>query len=80
MEAVLVILIFNLAGIVEKWCMVYVRNLLVNSIAQMPSTAHMKDGSSKEIEDIKIGSIIVVSPGDEIVLDGVIVEGKGLVD
>ena len=40
----------------------------------------MKDGTSKEIEEIEIGSIIVVCPGDEIPLDGIIVIGKGLVD
>ena len=38
LEAVLVILIFSLAELIEKWCMVYVRNLLTNSISEMPST------------------------------------------
>jgi Cu+-exporting ATPase len=34
----------------------------------------------KNIDEIKVGDVVVVRPGEKIVLDGVIVEGKGAID
>lgn len=46
-------------------------------------TAHiLVDGEEKEIaiEEVKVGDIMVVRPGEKIPTDGVIVEGKGAID
>jgi Cu2+-exporting ATPase len=60
--------------------MVHVRNLLMNSLSTMPSTATLKSGESVEIDKIELGSILVCLAGDEIAIDGVVVRGEGLVD
>lgn len=69
----------------------FFQNLAVNrsrrSIAELmdirPDYANLKDGDDIKIvspEDVLIGEYIIVKPGEKVPLDGVVVEGKSMVD
>mgnify|MGYP000168047501 CR=1 FL=1 len=49
----------------------------------MPSTAHLVEGNEVRevpVEDLKVGDLVIVRPGEKIPVDGTVVEGQSYVD
>lgn len=82
-EAVAVMLFYQ----VGEWFEDYAVNRSRASIADLmdicPEYANLKKGESIEVvdpEDVAVGDIILIKPGERIPLDGMVVKGESLVD
>lgn len=80
-EAAIIVVLFGLGEALEEYGIKRSRLALENLINNSPKTAELKSGNGKvAIEQVKIGDIIIVRPGDKIGLDGEIIFGDSLVD
>lgn len=78
-EAAAVIFMFSLALLLESYSIARTRNAIRSLIELSPQTASIKNGNgeiTKKVEDISIGEIIIVRPGERVSLDGIITHGK----
>ncbi len=80
-EAVIIIILFAVSEALEEFGITRSQNALEELVQKTPKLALIKGQTEKTpIEQITIGDIVVVKPGDYIPLDGVVVEGESLVD
>ncbi len=80
-EAVIIVVLFSLGEALEAYGVQRSRSALQQLVASTPKTAQLKGSTDRvSVEDVKPGEIIVVSSGDQIPLDGEIVQGRSLVD
>lgn len=82
-EAVAVMVLFQLGEFLEGFAVGKSRKSIKSLMDIRPDKANVKrDGQTMEVmaEDVKVGDIIVVRPGERIPLDGKIISGKSLVD
>ena len=80
-EAAIIIVLFALGDNLEEFGIKRSQTALKKLIDSTPKTASVK-GKEKEvsIEDIEIGEIIIIKPGDIIPMDGIVIYGNSLVD
>ncbi len=79
-EASIIVILFGLGEALEEYGIQRSRLALEKLINSSPKTAELKSGKSVRIEEVGIGEIIIIKPGDKIGLDGEIVFGDSLVD
>lgn len=80
-EAVIIVILFAVAEVLEEFGMARSQKALEDLVNKTPKTALLKgEGEKTPIEDIKIGEVIVVKPGDQIPLDGKVIKGASLID
>lgn len=80
-EAAIIVVLFGLGEALEEYGVKRSQIALENLINNSPKTAELKIGNRKiTIEEIKVGDIIIIRPGDKIGLDGKIVLGDSLID
>lgn len=80
-EAAVIVVLFGLGEALEDYGIERSRLALEKLISGSPKTAELKSANEKvAIEEIKIGDIIIIRPGDKIGLDGEVVLGDTLVD
>lgn len=80
-EASIIVVLFGLGEALEEYGIQRSRLALEKLIDSSPKTVELKSGKqSVGIEEVKIGEIIIIRPGDKIGLDGEIVFGDSLVD
>ncbi len=80
-EAAVIVVLFGLGEALEEYGVKRSQIALENLITNSPKTAELKLGNKKvAIEEIKIGDITIIRPGDKIGLDGEIMMGDSLVD
>ena len=80
-EAAIVIVLFALADTLEEFGIEKSQTALKELVETAPKAAQVKGKEEKvPIENIGIGEIIVIKPGDQIPLDGEVVRGSSLVD
>ncbi len=82
-EAVFVMLFFQLGELFEDYAEDNSRKSISHLMDIRPDSANLlKDGKLTVVkpEDVKIGDIIVVKPGEKIPLDGKVVEGKSSIN
>ena len=82
-EAASLAFLFSLAELLEQYAVDRARNSLRELMKLAPPTARVRrDGRELElpVEDVQIGEIVVVRPGDRIPLDGEVVSGESAVD
>jgi Cd2+/Zn2+-exporting ATPase len=80
-EAVIIIVLFALADTLEEFGIEKSQAALKELVETAPKAAQVKGKEEKvPIENIGIGEIIVIKPGDQIPLDGEVVSGSSLVD
>lgn len=80
-EGVIIIVLFALSEVLEEVGIEKSQKSLEELVNKSPKSAQVKGEEMKTpIENIKIGQIITIRPGDSIPLDGEIFEGKSLVD
>ncbi|MBI4214662.1 cadmium-translocating P-type ATPase, partial [archaeon] len=80
-EAAIIVILFSMGEMLEEYGIRRSQNALKKLIDQTPKTAQLKGKKEKTpVEGIEVGQVIQVKPGDQIPLDGTVVDGESLVD
>ena len=83
-EAVFVMLFYQTGELFQDYAVGKSRQSIAALMDIRPDTANLErdDGSLEEVdpEDIEVGAVIVVKPGERIPLDGVVLEGSSSLD
>lgn len=82
-EAVFVMLFFQIGELFEEYAEGKSRDSISHLLAIRPDVANVKrDGKVSEVspEDVAIGEIIVVKPGERVPIDGKVIEGETSLD
>ncbi len=83
-EAVFVMLFYQTGELFQDYAVGKSRQSIAALMDIRPDTANLErdDGSLEEVdpEDIEVGAVIVVKPGERIPLDGVVLEGSSALD
>jgi len=80
-EAVIIVVLFALGNALEDYGIERSQSALKALVDNTPKTALLKDREIKiPIEEVEVGDVIVVKPGDHIPLDGLVIQGSSLVD
>lgn len=83
LEGATVVWLFALGTALQNRSIEHTRHSIRNLMDLAPSEAWIKVGSElvkKPVEDVSVGEIVVVKPGDKIPLDGEIVQGESSVN
>lgn len=78
-EAVMVMLLFDIGEIFEEYAEDKSRKSISDLMDIKPDYANIEeDGNIKKVnpEDVEIGDIIVIKPGEKVPLDGIVVKRK----
>ena len=82
-EAVFVMLFFQIGELFEEYAEGKSRDSISHLLAIRPDVANVeRDGKVSEVspEDVAIGEIIVVKPGEKVPIDGKVIEGETSLD
>ncbi len=80
-EAMIIVILFALGEALEDFGIERSQDALKKLVNDSPKTAYLKNKDKRlPVNEIKIGDIIIVKPGDTIPLDGEIIEGFSLID
>ena len=82
-EAVAVILFYKIGVAFEDYSINRSRKSIKEAMSIAPDYANLKtsDGSKKvDPNDVKLGDIIVIKPGEKVPLDGIIIKGNSTLD
>src|SRR5574344_1632180 len=82
-EAVFVMLFFQIGELFEEYAEGKSRDSIAHLLAIRPDVANVeRDGKVSEVspEDVAIGEIIVVKPGERVPIDGKVIEGETSLD
>ena len=82
-EAVTVMLFYQVGELFQGYAVGKSRQSISDMMDICPEYANIEeDGVLKQVDpdDVEVGSIIVVKPGERIPLDGIVVEGESLID
>ena len=82
-EAIGVILFFQVGEIFEEYAEDKSKKSIESLMNLKPDIANVKEGNNvitKKPEEVKIGDIIVVKPGERVPLDGTVISGEALID
>ena len=82
-EAVAVMLFYQVGELFQDYAVDKSRKSIASLMDIRPDVAYVsKNGKIEKLspEDVKIGEIIVVKPGEKVPLDGKIIEGRSMVD
>ncbi len=82
-EAVAVMLFYQVGELFQSYAVGKSRQSIADMMDICPEFANIEeDGQLRQVDpdDVEVGSIIVIRPGERIPLDGVVVEGESFVD
>jgi len=82
-EAALLVVIFSLSSVLESYAVDKARGSLRVLMALVPREALVRRNGKEAVllvEEVKVGDIIIVRPGEKVPLDGVVVAGSSSVD
>lgn len=82
-EAVCVMLFYQIGELFQNYAVDKSRKSIASLMDIRPDFANIKIGDKIEKvspEEVKIGDIIIVRPGERIPLDGIVIEGKSMID
>jgi Cd2+/Zn2+-exporting ATPase len=82
-EAVAVMLLYQVGELFQSYAVDKSKKSITSLMDIRPDYANIeKDGEIQKVspEEVKIGEIIVVKPGEKIPLDGVVIEGTSMID
>jgi len=83
LEAVAVMLFYQVGELFQSYAVSKSRQSIADMMDICPEYANIEqDGQLVQVDpdDVEIGSIIVVKPGERIPLDGIVLEGESLID
>ncbi len=82
-EGAMLLFLFSLSGVLEGYAIGRSRTAIRSLIEMRPESARLRrDGEevTVAIDDVEIGDVFVVRPGDRLPLDGVVVSGESTID
>tara|TARA_B100000745_G_scaffold47277_1_gene28400 strand:+ start:6928 stop:8883 length:1956 start_codon:yes stop_codon:yes gene_type:complete len=79
-EAAVVVFLFSLAEFFESYGVERSRRAVAALIEKSPKVARLKNGDTMPVEKVVVGTIVVVKPGEQIPLDGVVIKGESTID
>ena len=79
-EAAAVVFLFSLAEFFESFGIERSRRAVEALLKRAPKVARLQSGEMVPVEEVAIGVVVVVKPGEQIPLDGTITVGGGTVD
>lgn len=79
-EAAAVVFFFSLAEFFEEFGIERSRKAVEALVKKSPQTATLLNGDKVPVEQVKVGDVFAVRPGDLIALDGIVVKGESSVD
>lgn len=82
-EGAVLIIIFSISGVLESYTSSKSEKALTSLLKLAPKTAHLlKDGEEfdVDIEDLKIDDVVIVKVGEQVPVDGIVLEGESSVD
>ncbi len=82
-EGALLLFLFSFSNVLQNHAMDRTQRAIESLLKLRPSTALVKRGNETEkvpVEDIAVGDIVIVRPGEQIPIDGVVFEGSSHVD
>lgn len=83
-EGAVLLFLFSLSGALESFALGKSRNAIRSLLKLRPSKALLRraDGSEQEvpIEELEIGDLVIVKPGEHIPIDGTIKKGETAID
>ena len=82
-EGAMLLFLFSLSGVLEGYAIGRSRTAIRSLIEMRPESAQLlRDGEevTVNIDDVELGDVFVVRPGDRLPLDGVVTAGESTVD
>ena len=82
-EGALLLFLFSFSNVLQRHAMERTQRAIESLLTLRPSEATVKRAGGTEkvaVEDLKIGEIVIVRPGEQIPVDGVLCEGSTHVD
>ena len=82
-EGALLLFLFSLSGVLEEYAIGRSRTAIKSLIEMRPESARVRRGDetvSVPIDEVDVGDVFVVRPGDRLPLDGVVETGESTVD
>jgi Cd2+/Zn2+-exporting ATPase len=82
-EGAMLLFLFSLSNTLQHYAIGRSRRAIESLVELRPETAQVVRGEGTEtvpIDEVAVGDVFVVRPGDRIPLDGVVVEGESTVD
>lgn len=82
-EAVAVMLFYQVGELFQSYAVGKSRKSISNLMELRPDFANLLKGNSIEkvdLDEVKVGDIIIVKPGEKVPLDGIVIEGNSMLD
>lgn len=79
-EAAAVIFLFSLAELFESYGVERSRRAVTALLEQSPKVARLQNGTTVPVEDVTVGTTVIVRPGEQVPLDGTVSQGSSTVD
>lgn len=83
-EAALVVFLFSLGTTLQTFTFSRTRNAIASLMDITPATATVKRDNNQEVtvrvEEIQVGEILTIRPGQKVALDGIVVSGNSAID
>ena len=80
-EGAAVVFVFAVAEGLQELCMYKVQRTIASLMLKSPQVAVIaKTGKCVPVENVEIGTVIAVRPGELVPLDGVVVSGRTAID
>lgn len=82
-EGALVVFLFTLGTTLQTFTFGRTRNAIRNLMKLTPPTATVKRGNqelSVQVEEIQVGEILTIRPGQRVALDGIVISGNSAID
>ena len=82
-EAAGLVFVFSLGEVLEAYAISKTRDSIQKLIALSPKTALVKRGEKESllpVEQVKIGDIVIIKPGEKVPVDGVVRSGQSNID
>jgi Cd2+/Zn2+-exporting ATPase len=82
-EGALLLFLFTLSGALEEFAMDRTRNAIEALAELRPNVARMRSDAGDievAVDDLQVGNVVVVRPGERLPVDGVVVKGTSNID
>lgn len=79
-EGIMVILLYKIGEFFQDLATNRSKNAIKSLVEMKKDTVMLKDGSIKNIKDVKIGEVITIHVGEQVPLDGIIKNGETNID